>query len=108
MFPVLSVPGLQIPDKSLDAAEPKEPTSDPEPSRLGGPPENPLEETIDAVDDVPDNDDALPPMRPARKVRRLSTYESSDGGMDLEGDGYGGSARPRVVSSQSQSPVIAV
>ena len=99
-------PLVQIPDKSLDSAPRKGSTSAPEPEPPITPPENPLEETVDAVEDAPDDDDALPPMRPPRKVRRLSTYESSDGGMDLEGEEYGGSARPRVVISQPSSPVI--
>lgn len=99
----------QIPDKSLDdpGAQPQKPAGDSEPEQPSTPSENPLEETVDTIDDVPDDADVLPPVRPARKVRRLSTYESSDGGMDLEGVEYGGSARPRVVSSQTQSPVVA-
>lgn len=42
------------------------------------------------------DDEDLPPMRPAmpKRKRRLSTYESSEGGNDLESDTIGGSARP--------------
>jgi len=89
---------LAIPDKSLD-----ERSSDPEPeerrtdSESLSPPETPIES------DDEDRDGRLitkPPVvrtfvRPVdlRRPRRLSTYESYEGILDLENDKIGGSAR---------------
>lgn len=94
----------QIPDKSLDAPPPpeREPAgrSDPE-SR-----ENPLEVTDDPEESAEElhasEDEDVPAIRPpltGKRRRRLSTYESSDGGMDLENDEIGGSARQVVQTS---------
>lgn len=68
-------------------------------------PSNPLEVTNDPGtpnSDTESEHDSVPPIRPPRRPRRLSTYESSDGGMDLEGPEYGGSARPRSVSDATR------
>lgn len=90
---------LPIPDKSLDK-EPQGPgTSRTEVSPRR--PENPLEETAEPEDGAPpyhDEDDEdthapLPPPRSQRR-RRLSTYESAEGVLDLESPEIGGSARP--------------
>ncbi|KAI0668302.1 vacuolar amino acid permease [Trametes maxima] len=107
---------LPIPDKPLDQPRPRTHSVDELPNPH---PTNPaelreeLEESADVRaredvtelaedrDDVEaqsrsgsDDEDGLPPIRTqAPKRRRLSTYESSDGGMDLEDPKIGGSAR---------------
>lgn len=105
--PLTKRPISQIPDKSLDGGRPRGGSTGDEPRSVAAPPENPLEVTgdpddtddtdVEAISDHDDDEDNLPPIRPMQKRRRLSTYESSDGGMDLEGEEYGGSARPRSV-----------
>ena len=84
---------IQIPDKSLDGHRPRGPS---ESGNRPPPPENPLEET-DETDDEAVSESEEPMDRvvvPIRQVpRRLSTYQSADGGMDLESDVIGGSAR---------------
>ncbi|KZT11174.1 vacuolar amino acid permease [Laetiporus sulphureus 93-53] len=57
-----------------------------------------IEEIVDAYkdDDENDDDDTYPPVSTQGPVsRRLSMYESFDGGMDLESDVISGSARRR-------------
>lgn len=106
---------LQIPDKPLDQPRPRTRSS----GELPNPHPTPAEfaeesrnadglpanvEVVQNHDDESDSSDAegedervdIPPVsqspkRPRR--RRLSTYESSDGAMDLEDDFIGGSAR---------------
>ncbi|KAI0074691.1 MFS general substrate transporter [Panus rudis PR-1116 ss-1] len=105
---------LPIPDKSLEAVRPKPAPADEEraPPTPPPPPPNPLEETEedseDDQDDIEDtgsgddenevSDQVSPSMQPVpiRRPRRLSTYESTDGVLDLES---GGSARPRSLRS---------
>lgn len=84
---------LKIPDKSLDGHRPRG-------NSVAGdrppPPENPLEETEETDDEaVAESEEEVDPaVIPTRKpLRRLSTYEFTDGGMDLESDIIGGSAR---------------
>jgi len=98
---------LPIPDKYLDS-QPRRLSfsARPPPSAESSgtsTPVNPLEETEEteepessAIDG--EHDDSVPPPRPTfrRGQRRLSTYESSDGIMDLEGDEIGGSARRKT------------
>ncbi len=60
-------------------------------------PDNDVDSDVEADSNHDGDEDSLPPIRPMQKRRRLSTYESSDGGMDLEGEEYGGSARPRSI-----------
>ncbi|PSR72113.1 hypothetical protein PHLCEN_2v12028 [Hermanssonia centrifuga] len=86
---------LPIPDKSLDSARPRGRSVNGEPTQVPTAPENPLEVSEEPEDFHEDDHDVVPPIRPPPRRRRLSTYESSDGGMDLESDDYGGSARPR-------------
>ncbi|CAL1703142.1 unnamed protein product [Somion occarium] len=95
---------LPIPDKSLDSARPRSLSVEgigPEPAPQ---PINPLEETQDDDEDEEEveevavseeEEESVLPTRPAipvRRPRRMSTYESSDGILDLES---GGSARPK-------------
>ncbi|KIP03380.1 hypothetical protein PHLGIDRAFT_121639 [Phlebiopsis gigantea 11061_1 CR5-6] len=82
---------LPIPDKSLDAG----------PERAPSVHENPLEVTEGPAEDDAEereHEDAVPiPVRPQlypKRRRRLSMYESTDGGQDLEHEEIGGSARP--------------
>ena len=66
-------------------------------------PPNPLEETEEpeesavVINEEPmaQDEENAPPVRPTtrRGSRRLSTYESSEGIMDLEGENIGGTAR---------------
>ena len=81
----------QTPEGPVTAAPPVEPI----------PPVNPLEETEpdeggDGDDSgIPSEEEDIVPTRPpipVKKTRRLSTYESTEGGRDLES---GGSARPK-------------
>ena len=65
-----------------------------EPDRPGPPSDTSplLDSPADSEDDVNHGTPVRPPgMRP----RRLSTYESADGVLDLESDRVGGSARQR-------------
>lgn len=101
---------FQIPDKVLDSGPQRPASIAPEPSPAALEPENPLEETEEPEDDgsaiAEDDASDVPPIRPItlrHNARRLSTYESSDGGMDLESDEIGGSARPRHSRSISGS-----
>jgi len=90
---------LPIPDKKLDRKpRPQSAVIDgPLASAPLNPPLNPLEETEDADNGVveEEEEEEVPPIRPPIRIprRRLSTYQSSDGGMDLESDTIGGSAR---------------
>lgn len=60
------------------------------------------EEASDSGSDSEESESHAParplslPMGARPRARRLSTYTSSDGGMDLEDDVYGGSARPET------------
>ena len=108
----LLLPRTQIPDQRLDQPRPRArslgelPNPHPTPAEL-------VEETRGSGDSTPTQDSAVasedegagadeqeegrhtvsPIATPRRPRRRLSTYESSDGGMDLEDDVIGGSAR---------------
>lgn len=83
----------------------------PEPPLEPAPPLNPLEVTepdeehdeenpVDDSGHPSEEEDVVPsrPPMPVRRTRRLSTYESTDGGLDLES---GGSARPKSYMSAS-------
>ncbi|OBZ75247.1 Multidrug resistance protein fnx1, partial [Grifola frondosa] len=86
---------LGIPDQALDQPRPKS-RSIVETERPEGPsPEDtPTESPEDSENsDESENDDDVPVLKTRAPRRRLSTYESSDGGMDLESDTIGGSAR---------------
>ncbi|THH21242.1 hypothetical protein EUX98_g8426 [Antrodiella citrinella] len=107
---------LPIPDKSLDSSPRRlslshapPPTASTSATSSGtSTPINPLEVTEETEEpdtsalaiheNNDEHDDNVPPPRPSirRGRRRLSTYESSDGIMDLEGDDIGGSARRKV------------
>ncbi|KAJ6548100.1 MFS general substrate transporter [Mycena vulgaris] len=92
---------LPIPDQNLDTAHAKkrQPSAPGEPiSTLGAAASstsNSTPESASAVETEAEQDDTdagpAPPQRKHR--RRLSTYESTDGFMDLESDRIGGSAR---------------
>ncbi|KAH8100375.1 MFS general substrate transporter [Cristinia sonorae] len=95
---------IPIPDKSLDSSSPRgrsisedeTTTARQQPASGISTPRNPLEETeeTDFEDSAVANDDESPTRPPIQQGRRrLSTYESQDGVMDLEGDEIGGSAR---------------
>ncbi|CCM04545.1 uncharacterized protein FIBRA_06726 [Fibroporia radiculosa] len=88
---------LPIPDKPLERTRPRSTSYGAVSSAHSAPTHaNETESSID--NDGPhasdDDEDAIPPLRTrGPRPRRLSTYESSDGGMDLESDTIGGSAR---------------
>jgi hypothetical protein len=88
----------QIPDKNLDAPTPPPRTPTIPDNRSSR--ENALEISEDPEEGAEpyhdSEDEDLPSMRPPmpKRKRRLSTYESSEGGNDLESDTIGGSARP--------------
>ncbi len=98
---------MQIPDKPLDQPRPRARSVDelpnPHPtlaelaeelaeSRSGSGITSADLSELEAEDE--EEGEAVSPLLPARPLRRrLSTYESSDGGMDLEDDVIGGSAR---------------
>ena len=94
----------QIPDKPLDQPRPRPhsvaelPNPHPTPAQLAEETQQPPTETdvsTETTEDDTDDEgvDGVPPIRVPPKRRRLSTYESSDGGMDLEDEVIGGSAR---------------
>ncbi|TBU53937.1 MFS general substrate transporter [Dichomitus squalens] len=92
---------LPIPDKILDQPRPRPrsiaelPNPNPTPAQLAE--ELSASQDTSAVtteSDESDDDEPVSPLLPKRSHRRrLSTYESSDGGMDLEDEVIGGSAR---------------
>ncbi|KAA1475860.1 MFS general substrate transporter [Dentipellis sp. KUC8613] len=100
---------LPIPEKQLEHQKPELPTTQPvedidEPIKkvaatateveVETETETPFDSDDDDGDDSTDSDPNVPALRTfERRPRRLSTYESSDGGMDLESDDIGGSAR---------------
>ncbi|KAI0355184.1 vacuolar amino acid permease [Trametes cingulata] len=103
---------LPIPDKPLDQPRPRSRSINELPNPHPATPADLAEEIAESADapaatelsdeDIEagskdsddEDDDGLPPIRTrAPQRRRLSTYESSDGGMDLEDERYGGSAR---------------
>ncbi|KAI0713744.1 MFS general substrate transporter [Earliella scabrosa] len=95
---------LPIPDKPLDQPRPRPhsvaelPNPHPTPAQLAEETQQPPTETdvsMETTEDDTDDEgvDGVPPIRVPPKRRRLSTYESSDGGMDLEDEVIGGSAR---------------
>ncbi|KAL4254412.1 MFS transporter superfamily protein [Abortiporus biennis] len=95
---------LPIPDKSLDHVPRRRSISvDPQVVERSPSPINPLEETEDIEEDSvveeadiqeTNENDEVPNIRPRmHHGRRLSTYAPSDGGVDLESDIIGGSAR---------------
>ncbi|KAI0738091.1 major facilitator superfamily domain-containing protein [Daedaleopsis nitida] len=81
----------ELPNPHPDAAQLAEETGE-ERARVS--PEDPSASTTE-VEEEDDEDEYVPPIRGAQRPtrRRLSTYESSDGWMDLEDDRIGGSAR---------------
>ncbi|EGN96457.1 hypothetical protein SERLA73DRAFT_186194 [Serpula lacrymans var. lacrymans S7.3] len=88
---------LPIPEKTLDDDEPVKQTNTIT-SPIGE--ESAIQTSPvsgEAVDDDDDDNDISPSLpRPVvRPRRRLSTFESVDGGLDLESDTVGGSARQR-------------
>ena len=115
-LPSLPVP-TQIPDQPLDQPRPRAHSvgelPNPHPTRAeldeetGGrgieTPERELDSAVASDDDDDDDEEeargegrdtvSAPIAAPRRPRRRLSTYESSDGGMDLEDEVIGGSAR---------------
>ena len=113
---ILLLTPAQIPDKNLDN-EPQGPAEN-----SAEPRENPLEETAEPEegaapyrDEVEEEEEGEPlplPRTPPKRRRRLSTYESSDGYMDLESPEIGGTARPplmghrRSLSGSVPSPEI--
>ncbi|KAI0062144.1 MFS general substrate transporter [Artomyces pyxidatus] len=81
---------LPIPEKELEH-QPR-PKALAEATVREDPPSSVPETPFDSDDER--DDDRVPPLaKHQRPVRRLSTYESLDGGMDLESDDVGGSAR---------------
>ncbi|PCH38509.1 vacuolar amino acid permease [Wolfiporia cocos MD-104 SS10] len=89
---------LPIPDKPLDASRPRGHSVNAAPPATAAVEAAPSAVTQgdasikDTSDD--DEDDGCPSIRTeGPRPRRLSTYESSEGGMDLESDVIGGSAR---------------
>ncbi|EKM56125.1 uncharacterized protein PHACADRAFT_184826 [Phanerochaete carnosa HHB-10118-sp] len=102
---------LPIPDKSLDIEPEGRGTTRTEISPRR--PENPLEETAEPEEGAEpyhngeDEEDSLPsPRPPAPRRRRLSTYESYQGGMDLESPEIGGTARPAQRPRRSLSTSV--
>ncbi|THG94206.1 hypothetical protein EW026_g7218 [Hermanssonia centrifuga] len=91
---------LPIPDKSLDSIRSHGQSVNGEPTQVPTAHENPLEVSEEPEGDPDDFDaddrDVVPHIRSPPRRRRLSAYDSSDGGMDLENDDHGGSARPRI------------
>ncbi|KAH9923694.1 MFS general substrate transporter [Epithele typhae] len=106
---------LPIPDRKLDAPEPRprrrslgelpnphpadaeELAEETSPPGSPAPTVSPLAQDSAVASEAEDGDeradDVAPIPVPKRPTRRLSTYESSDGGMDLEDEVIGGSAR---------------
>lgn len=90
----------QIPDKDLDhhARRPvsgaaQDANAETSTSASSSSPETPFESGDEGDENVDESTTKTPP-RPGRKhMRRLSTFESPDGLMDLERDTTGGSAR---------------
>ncbi|PSR82304.1 hypothetical protein PHLCEN_2v6100 [Hermanssonia centrifuga] len=91
---------LPIPDKSLDSIRSHGQSVNGEPTQVPTAHENPLEVSEEPEGDPDDFDaddrDVVPHIRSPPRRRRLSAYDSSDGGMDLENDDHGGFARPRI------------
>jgi hypothetical protein len=93
---------MQIPDKSLDEPVPADPRSPQRPAQtnienIASSVTSPFETPSDSDDEG--SDERKPILRTKygrldlKRPRRLSGYESVDGGMDLESDIIGGSAR---------------
>ncbi|KAI0312334.1 major facilitator superfamily domain-containing protein [Amylostereum chailletii] len=82
---------LPIPEKNLEHA----PQRGPDSRAISEAAEPPVSQTPSSATETPfDSDDEDEDLHIHDKpVRRLSTYESSDSGMDLESDTIGGSAR---------------
>ncbi|KAH9939440.1 MFS general substrate transporter [Amylocystis lapponica] len=95
---------IPIPDKPLDGPTPRSPHVPPNAIS----PERDSEDTAadeDEADDS-DSDDGKPALRTVGPCpRRLSTFESSDGVLDLESDTIGGSARSVPRSFHQASPI---
>lgn len=92
---------LQIPDKPLDGSSRPQGSSVSQPGQVRSPlVESPTgrDRYASVVDDDDDEEDdvesAIKTMPP--RPRRLSGYETTDGGMDLESDTIGGSARSNI------------
>ncbi|TDL18944.1 MFS general substrate transporter [Rickenella mellea] len=88
---------LPIPEKALDYSETPEPriAQDADTTQPPDLVHSERDESALSADDEDDQESAVPPLRP-RPIfprRRLSTFESSEGGMDLEDETIGGSAR---------------
>ncbi|KAK7437119.1 hypothetical protein VKT23_018743 [Stygiomarasmius scandens] len=104
---------LPIPEKDLDS-RPRSNSLPPPPPQGGIPGPMPITQTGNGTqqssasttpESVSDSEDSElrdeishPPALPRPIKRRLSTYESTDGGMDLESRRIGGSARDSAVS----------
>ena len=98
---------IQIPDKPLDQPRPRAhsvdelPNPHPTPAELeeelAGSSSGITSADLSEVEVEEEEEEEAEPVSPLlvgrRPRRRLSTYESSDGGMDLEDDVIGGSAR---------------
>jgi len=95
---------MQIPDKSLDEPEPDGPSLQSPQHPAQADIENTTSSVTSPLDTPFDSDDEgrderrpilrTKDSRPRlKRPRRLSSYESVDGVMDLEGDVIGGSAR---------------
>jgi hypothetical protein len=93
---------MQIPDKSLDEPEPADPRSPQRPAQTNientaSSVTSPFETPFDSDDE--DHDERKPILRTKysgldlKLPKRLSGYESVDGGMDLESDIIRSSAR---------------
>ncbi|KAI0028997.1 vacuolar amino acid permease [Vararia minispora EC-137] len=80
--PAAEAAGIQ----SASSESGAEPTASSSTSTVIGP--SPSETPFDS-----DDDEVAPVLQKRRSARRLSTFTSSDGGMDLENDRTGGSAR---------------
>lgn len=93
MFAELNISTSQIPEKELDQ-EPSEPAPAPVLNVMSptDTPEDSEEEDEVAISRTPVMRTRARPLD-LRRPRRLSTYESQDGVLDLESDTIGGSAR---------------
>uniref|UniRef100_A0A0W0GD98 Putative vacuolar amino acid permease n=1 Tax=Moniliophthora roreri TaxID=221103 RepID=A0A0W0GD98_MONRR len=89
---------LPIPEKDLDS-RPRSNSAPPPPASNRT--EAEIGESRDSDDSSNDGDDDDTPGRPIQRSRRLSMFESFDGGMDLESHRVGGSARERTLSTPS-------
>ncbi|ESK89112.1 vacuolar amino acid permease [Moniliophthora roreri MCA 2997] len=91
----------EVPPQALQPPTTAMQSAAPAPSSMTPDSATEIGESRDSDDSSNDGDDDDTPGRPIQRSRRLSMFESFDGGMDLESHRVGGSARERTLSTPS-------